>query len=524
MDFEAVSLISAVRDCGVTGMNSDISALAQDVLALSKNSILVNLRFMDKAFSKLDFKEDASVSWATDGRVIRYSPSAVLRAYAAQPGVVARDYLHLVFHCIFQHLFIGEPVRPVYWDLACDIVAEHHINELGLAATQAMRVQDQHTIIAQLSQKLPFLSAEKVYRLFLEEGLSEEEAHAMRQHFLADDHRSWYDFSAGAAAPASADEVAPQDAAGRETKAFAQAENSTETDQLPEDRATRYKSSRGMDASEITKKEKPENAKVATGQRFANSISLDRSREQWKNAAYEMGVELETFTKLWGTEGSALTMGLKAVNREKQDYREFLRKFATRGEEIKVNDNDFDYIFYCYGLQMFKRMPLIEPLEYVDEKRIRDFVIAIDTSASTKDELVHKFMTKTYNILQETESFFQKMNLYIIQCDAAIADVAHITSRRAFDDYLAHMQIKGLGGTDFRPVFAYVDALIEAKELTNLGGLIYFTDGQGTYPAAKPDYDTAFIFVDDTLAMPSVPSWAIKLEMETEDIGSFDEP
>ncbi|MEG0682609.1 MAG: VWA-like domain-containing protein, partial [Raoultibacter sp.] len=126
--------------------------------------------------------------------------------------------------------------------------------------------------------------------------------------------------------------------------------------------------------------------------------------------------------------------------------------------------------------------------------------------------------------LQETESFFQKMNLYIIQCDAAIADVAHITSRRAFDDYLAHMQIKGLGGTDFRPVFAYVDALIEAKELTNLGGLIYFTDGQGTYPAAKPDYDTAFIFVDDTLAMPSVPSWAIKLEMETEDIASFDEP
>ncbi|MEG1425521.1 MAG: VWA-like domain-containing protein [Raoultibacter sp.] len=504
-------------------MDSDISALAQEVLELSKNSILVNLRFMDTAFSKLGFREDPSTSLATDGRTIRYNPAVILRAYATDPGVIARDYLHIVFHCIFQHLFIGEPMIPAYWDLACDIVVEHHINELGLTTTAATRSRDQRAIIAEFEGKLPFLSAEKVYRLLLDERMPESEALALRKHFMADDHAPWYDFSALRDSEGGEGEVSPEDAEDSETKAFAQGDNGTETDQKPEDRETRYKSSRGMDSDSITKKEKPEDAKVAAAQRFANSITLDRSQEQWKNAAYEMGVELETFTKLWGTEGSALTMGLKAINREKQDYREFLRKFATRGEEVKVNDDDFDYIFYCYGLQMFKRMPLIEPLEYVDEKRIRDFVIAIDTSASTKDELVHKFITKTYNILHETESFFQKMNLYIIQCDAAIADVAHITSRRDFDDYIANMQIKGLGGTDFRPVFEYVDALIEAKELTNLGGLIYFTDGQGTYPSIKPDYDTAFVFVDDTLAMPSVPSWAIKLAMESEDIDSFDE-
>ncbi|MEG2005970.1 MAG: VWA-like domain-containing protein [Raoultibacter sp.] len=504
-------------------MNSDISALAQEVIELSRNSILVNLRFMDTAFSKLVFKEDASLSLATDGRVIRYNPSMILRAYAEQPGAVARDYLHIVFHCIFQHLFITEPMISAYWDLACDIVVEHHINELGLTATEAARSRDQKAIIANLKEKLPLLSAEKVYHFLLDERLPEGEAEAMRRHFIADTHELWYDFSSARDAAIAEEEVSCDTAEKSDTKAFAQGDNGTETDQKPEDRETRYKSSRGMDPDLITKKEKPENAKVAIGQRFANSLSLDRSQEQWKNAAYEMGVELETFTKLWGTEGSALTMQLKAVNREKQDYREFLRKFATHGEEIKVNDDDFDYIFYCYGLQMFKRMPLIEPLEYVDEKRIRDFVIAIDTSASTKDELVHKFITKTYNILQETESFFQKMNLYIIQCDAAIVDVAHITSRREFEDYLANMQIKGLGGTDFRPVFEYVDALIEAKDVTNLGGLIYFTDGQGSYPSIKPDYDTAFIFVDDTLAMPSVPSWAIKLAMESEDIDSFDE-
>ena len=73
------------------------------------------------------------------------------------------------------------------------------------------------------------------------------------------------------------------------------------------------------------------------------------------------------------------------MTREKQDYREFLRKFARMGEQIRVNDDEFDYVYYCYGLKRYGNLPLIEPLEYVEERRIRDFVIAIDTSASTKD-------------------------------------------------------------------------------------------------------------------------------------------
>ena len=47
---------------------------------------------------------------------------------------------------------------------------------------------------------------------------------------------------------------------------------------------------------------------------------------------------------------------------------------------------------------------------------------------------------------------------------------------------------------------------MERGDLVNLGGLIYFTDGQGTYPARKPDYDTAFVFVDDASAAASPTS------------------
>ena len=101
------------------------------------------------------------------------------------------------------------------------------------------------------------------------------------------------------------------------------------------------------------------------------------------------------------------------------------------------------------------------------------------------------------------------MNLHIIQCDADIQEHVKITRQEEFDEYIKTMTIKGLGGTDFRPVFRKVDELIKAKEFANLKGLIYFTDGFGDFPARKPDYNTAFVFIDDNYNNPEVPPWAI---------------
>ena len=80
------------------------------------------------------------------------------------------------------------------------------------------------------------------------------------------------------------------------------------------------------------------------------------------------------------------------------------------------------------------------------------------------------------------------------------------------------MKIRGLGGTDFRPVFSYVEWLIEKKEFNNLKGLIYFTDGYGTFPERKPPYETAFVFVEDNYNNPDVPPWAIKLVLQKDEI------
>ena len=495
--------------------------LARQALDLARTELLVNLRFMNAAFARLAYLPAPGSTLATDGVHLRYDPTTVARSYAEEPASLARAYLHVMLHNVFLHTFPGAHADTACWDAACDIAVEHAIAELNLPATRTARSARQSAVLARIDADLPLVTAETVYRYLADQHLSDEDLDALRAPFYADDHEPWHRMAADEAARGADPDKGSREktAEGRALSAASNPAKSGTDMELPPDadQATpNHASHQAMSPEDIVQKEAPEQAGRSIDDRFADTVNLDRSREQWKNAAYEMGVQLDAYVKLWGIEGANLAMNLRSVTRERQDYRAFLRKFARMGEQIRVNDDEFDYVYYCYGLERYGNLPLIEPLEYVEEKRIRDFVIAIDTSASTKDGLVRRFIEKTYAILADETSFFAHMNVLVVQCDAAVTDVARIESTADLDEYLDNLEIKGLGGTDFRPVFAFVDSAVERGELVNLGGLVYFTDGQGTYPARKPDYDTAFVFVDDAsaAASPPVPSWAMRVVLD----------
>ena len=62
-------------------------------------------------------------------------------------------------------------------------------------------------------------------------------------------------------------------------------------------------------------------------------------------------------------ENESLQDMLQAENRERYDYRQFLRRFSVLKEEIEVDPDSFDPVFYSYGMSLYGNMPLIEPLE-----------------------------------------------------------------------------------------------------------------------------------------------------------------
>ena len=453
-------------------------------MRFSRNTILVNLRFLDAALSRLEPTEQAFLHFGTDGKHLFYEPEYLLKRYAKNSYLIVHDYLHTLLHCIFRHNFIDPYIERDLWDIACDIAVENVMIDLGMHSAETENNNERFTEIVSLRDDIPLLTAEKIYSSFKNTPPNSNRLKVLSSLFCCDDHCVWYMTEA--------------------QKSSAGLSGESEDDNSGNNSGG---NSEDISGSGDTASAKDNDSSPEPG-----------SCEDWKNIAEHIQVDMETISQMQGDKTGALLQELMAVNREKYDYTAFLKKFAVMGEAMKVNDDEFDYIFYTYGLTLYKNMPLIEPLEYKEVKRIREFVVAIDTSGSVEGELVQSFLQKTYNIMKQSESFFSKINVHIIQCDADIQEHVKITSQDEFDDYIKNMKILGLGGTDFRPVFELVDKLISEKEFANLKGLIYFTDGYGEFPSKKPNYETAFVFIKEDYESPDVPPWAIKLILEKEDI------
>ena len=242
-----------------------------------------------------------------------------------------------------------------------------------------------------------------------------------------------------------------------------------------------------------------------------NSDQSKRQDEQWKDRSEKTQTAMETVLAGQATGGEAVLEQVKVAARDDVDYRAFLRRFAVPREVMAVDGDAFDYIFYTYGLSLYGNMPLVEPPETKEEKRIEDFVIAIDTSMSTSGELVRQFLSCTYSILRSTETFTRKVNIRILQCDDQLRSDTPIHDLEELRDYMDHFDLKGGSATDFRPVFDHVAALQKQGAFTNLRGLIYFTDGMGFYPKRRPPYDAAFVLLEEPPMSVHMPPWAIRL-------------
>jgi predicted metal-dependent peptidase len=499
--------------------------LASEILHLSRNTLMIHLRFLDAALIQVvPVPETDLRDLATDGRQLFYNPWHVLDSYKNAKEIPVRDYLHATLHCVFRHIFVGRRIHAEVWDLACDITVENIITHLGIKAVSCPREEYQTELTAKLREEIQPLTAEKLYRYFLDQQLTADEYSRLRRTYYADDHEGWYIFGEDSADASDSEDAQDEtDASGEDASGTSPAdgEDLPDADNAPneEDDVSGKFTGEETDAG---------NGEADSGRQSEQkgdtpSLERDTLEQKWKEIGERIDVDLETSNDTWGQAAGDMIQMLKSVNRERYDYAEFLKRFAVLGENIEVNDDEFDYIFYTYGLKLYNNMPFVEPLEYKEIKRIREFVIALDTSQSVAGDLVQKFVTKTYNILKQTDNFFTKTNIHIIQCGAAVHEDAKITTPDEFDTYIAGMKLYGFGGTDFRPVFEYVNCLITGHEFTNFKGLIYFTDGYGTFPFTKPGYDAVFVFVNDEgeIEIPDIPVWAIKLVLSPEEIELF---
>lgn len=239
------------------------------------------------------------------------------------------------------------------------------------------------------------------------------------------------------------------------------------------------------------------------------------NRKKWDKIARQTRMEQERN----GDEqedGVRMLASQMAAQKSRRSYKDFLQKFAVLREEMKPDLDEFDLNYYTYGLRVYGNLPLIEPMESRECKKIREFIIVLDTSYSTSGELVEQFLKETVTILNQNNSFFDDSMIRILQCDNAVQKDTLLRGMKELTHFLENFEIVGGGGTDFRPAFSYVNQLIEQGLCKNLGGLLYFTDGKGIYPKKRPEYKTAFLFLEE-YEETLVPPWAMRLKLEPEE-------
>ena len=106
-----------------------------------------------------------------------------------------------------------------------------------------------------------------------------------------------------------------------------------------------------------------------------------------------------------------------------------------------------------------------------------DLVVAVDTSGSIKQKEISEFISEIDAIKGQIRA-----RITLLPCDAALVEGAP-WRYEPWEEFKMPEKIDGGGGTDFRPVFDWIERQGIQPEL-----LVYFTDAEGPFPKQPPNF------------------------------------
>lgn len=108
--------------------------------------------------------------------------------------------------------------------------------------------------------------------------------------------------------------------------------------------------------------------------------------------------------------------------------------------------------------------------------------VGIDVSGSVDDKDMSEFLSEVDAIKAN-----MRAKITLLPCDAALVEGSP-WSFEPWEELKIPAKIKGGGGTDFCPVFEWLDLQDQNPDL-----LVYFTDCQGTFPEVMPSYPVIWL-------------------------------
>jgi predicted metal-dependent peptidase len=419
------------------------------------------------------YRTDPGVDLAdTDGRVVRLNADAFL----ALPDAVATGLLlHVTLHAALLHPLRLSVRNPELWNIACDVIVNHIIT-----SQTAFPVPPGSYVAEHIGDGFVPQSAEQVYEYLLK--------HRLKAGHMAGKLGSTQAAGAPQGGSANASGTAAPDGAARAGQ--------TRSGGLAAAMAKRF----GAKAApaQASAAPPPESAAAATSTAAASAAASapapaaplrdirapgaanDRGKEalrlHWESALIK--AREQAGARQRGSEPSTWLKELDAACQPQIDWRTLLWRFTI---QTPTDFAGLDRRFVHAGLYL---EALVQERVHVD--------VAIDTSGSIGEGELEQFASELRAIVASYPHII--CNMYF--CDTELYGPYEVTADFALPP------AQGGGGTDFRPFFA---ALERRQGERQVDAAIYFTDGQGEFPATPPHYPVLWVALPGAIESDRFP-------------------
>ena len=383
---------------------------------------------------RLPFRADASrETVASDGREIRYSPRWIADTDA---HVIETAMARVVLACALKHHTRRGERDPERWQHASQLVTHGLLRDAGFTLPPDAEAWDG-------------ISVEQAYNRLPEPDPGDGEGDGNPPSGGGD---------------AGAPDSQPSTGSGGDDDSGGSGDSDPQDgdDQRADNRANAPPSCDPAGTGEVM------DAPAGAGQGGAGPSPAEIAEEEqaWDEAMHQAA----SLAKAQGKLPGAVEETVRGAHASTVDWRSLLRRYMTDAAKRDYSWSVPNRRFIDSGLY----------LPSIRSEGIDTIAVIVDTSGSLPAATLAAFWTE----LREIATELQPERVILLQVDAAVQDAAEY----AASDLPDEIAIKGRGGTDFRPGFAWLE-----ENGIRPGVCLYLTDMLcSSYPETEPAFDVVW--------------------------------
>ncbi|HID44189.1 MAG TPA: hypothetical protein EYP34_00350 [Chromatiaceae bacterium] len=398
-------------------------------LAAARTRLILDKPFLGALVLRLPLKE-ADPDWCpttgTDAKHFYYNPEYINSLTLPQTQFMLA---HEALHCALSH-FSRRQHRVLHrWNLACDYAINPLLVEDGLTPPYDTLIMDEYK----------GMTAEEIYPLLQDDDSQE----------TIDEHL--YDESSDGSGEGNGDQEPPP-------------EQQKEKQQEPKDSSDQGKSGgKDQQRDDAGNQPRPGDTPQPPPLTPEEKETLEVQWQQRMAGAAQQAIQA-------GKMDGAMARMIDHLLQPQLPWRMLLARYMTASAR-----DDFSYMRQSRRSQGEAILPSLHSSQV-------DVVVAVDTSGSIRDSEIREFLSEVSALKGQ-----MRARVTLIPCDATIPDEAPWIFE-PWEELSLETEISGGGGTDFRPVFQWVETQSQKPEI-----LVYFSDLEGSFPELAPAYPVLWL-------------------------------